>query len=93
MPDEEKVAKAIEYLDWYFTQDDGTSDKDAVKAWEELIKEREPVRPETIVQTGIGEGPTIHALVCGNCHKIINYNIMYNFRFCPWCGRKVKRNA
>lgn len=44
MPDREKVVKAFEYLNWYFTQDDGTADKNAVKAWEVLIREFEPVR-------------------------------------------------
>ena len=38
----EKVIKAVEYLNWYFTQDDGTADKNAVKAWEVLLREQEP---------------------------------------------------
>lgn len=41
---EESMKTSIEYLDWYFTCDDGTADKDAQKAWFELrgrIKELE----------------------------------------------------
>lgn len=53
-----------------------------------LLREQEAVRPETIVRTGMREEPTIHALVCGNCHKIMGYCVVYNF--CPWCGRAVK---
>lgn len=41
MTDREKVIKAVEYLNWYFTQDDGIADKNAVKAWEVLIREHE----------------------------------------------------
>ena len=55
-----------------------------------LLKEQEPVVPETIVQTGIGEEPMIRALICGNCHKIMSYCVEYNF--CPWCGKAVKWN-
>lgn len=41
---EELMKTSMEYLDWYFTCDDGTADKDAQKAWFELrerIKELE----------------------------------------------------
>lgn len=41
MSDKETVIKAVEYLNWYFTQDDGTGDKNAVKAWEVLLREQE----------------------------------------------------
>lgn len=30
------LKRCMEYLDWYFTSDDGTADKDAQKAWFEL---------------------------------------------------------
>ena len=53
-----------------------------------LLKEQEPVKPETVVRTGIREDPTIQALICGNCHKIMGYVVCYNY--CPWCGRKGK---
>ena len=36
---DESTKKNIEYLDWYFTCDDGTADKDAQKAWSELRKQ------------------------------------------------------
>ena len=54
-----------------------------------LRRGQEPVKPETVVQTGIGENPTIQALVCGNCHKIMSGIV---FDYCPWCGRGVKWN-
>lgn len=52
-----------------------------------LLKEQEPVKPQTVLHTGNREEPTIQALICGNCHKMIVFN------YCPWCGRKVKWNA
>lgn len=36
---DESTKKNVEYLDWYFTCDDGTADKDAQKAWSELRKQ------------------------------------------------------
>jgi len=33
---EESIKTSMEYLDWYFTCDDGMADKDAQKAWFEL---------------------------------------------------------
>lgn len=56
-----------------------------------LLREQEAVRPETIVRTGMREEPTIQAIVCGNCLKIMGYCVVYNF--CPWCGRAVKWDA
>ena len=35
---DESMKKKVEYLDWYFTCDDGTADKDVQKAWFELRK-------------------------------------------------------
>ena len=40
MPDRETVIKVVEYLNWYFTQDDGTADKNDVKAWKYCFKSR-----------------------------------------------------
>lgn len=42
--DREKITKAVEYLNWYFTEDDGMADKTAVKAWEVLFREQKLVR-------------------------------------------------
>ena len=44
MRDSEKVIKAFQYLNWYFTQDDWTADKNAVKAWEVILRQQEPER-------------------------------------------------
>ena len=76
MPDREKVAKAIEYLNWYFTQDDGAADKNAVEAWEVLTREREPVPFDEI-----GYQP-----VCGVCNETLDVTDEY----CRCCGRKVR---
>lgn len=62
--------------------------EEAIESAITLLREQEPVRPETVVRTGIGEEQTIQALICGNCHKIMSYGVMYNF--CPWCGKAVK---
>ncbi len=78
MPDREKVAKAIEYLNWYFTQDGGTADKNAVDAWEELTREQEPVKP--IRQERLS------SVKCGKCNSTIPLYCIY----CPFCGKKVK---
>ena len=42
MAGREEVIKAVEYLNWYFTQDDGTADENAVKAWKVLSREQKP---------------------------------------------------
>ena len=42
MTDREKAIKAVEYLNWYFTQDDGTADENAVKAWEVFSRKQKP---------------------------------------------------
>ena len=36
---DESTKKKVEYLDWYFTCDNGMADKDAQKAWFELRKQ------------------------------------------------------
>jgi hypothetical protein len=82
MSGKETVIKAIEYLNWYFTQDDGAADKNAVKAWEVLIREQEPVKPKrvsTIVDT-------FTYFVCGSCEMPIGLTD----RYCSHCGKKVK---
>ena len=78
MSGRETVIKAVEYLNWYFTQDDGTADKNAVKAWEVLRQEQEPVPPDT------AGAPWWR---CGGCGGDI---VTEQFKFCPWCGRAVK---
>ena len=30
----EEIKKAVSYLDWYFNEDDGIADKDAVRAYD-----------------------------------------------------------
>ena len=82
MPDKEKVIKAIEYLNWYFTQDDGAADKSAVKAWEVLLREQEPAEPvkEQIFSFIFGWN-------CGACGFPL---LVDKFMYCPRCGRKIK---
>lgn len=88
MPDREKVIKAFEYLNWYFTQDDGTADKNAVKAWEVLLREQEPVEPKEIVNKHypIGDYRRTIGWLCGNCGE----TLMGDADYCSYCGRKVK---
>ena len=76
MSDSETVIKAVEYLNWYFTQDDGTADKNAVKAWEVLNREQEP--------KWIDYEDRLVPL-CGNCESLLD-DVLY----CPRCGKKVK---
>ena len=98
MPDREKVIKAIEYLNWYFTQDDGIADKDAVKAWEVLSREQEPVKVVRVqnIQTNTydwGEETEIRTdFFCPDCKEIIASGWTSKFHYCPWCGRPVKWN-
>ena len=95
MPDREKVTKAIEYLNWYFTQDGGTADKNAVKAWEVVLlwllrEEQEPVKPEH-------DFPDAK---CPNCGTEFVGELMYYlgkpitgyYKYCPGCGRAVDWN-
>lgn len=42
MTDREEAIKAVEYLNWYFTQDDGTADENVVKAWEVFSRKQKP---------------------------------------------------
>lgn len=60
---------------------------DAVEAALALLREQEPVKPKTVVRTGINKSPTVEALICGKCYKIIDHT---GFNYCPYCGRKVK---
>lgn len=46
-----------------------------------LLKEQEAVRPRRI------DGKRNHFVKCGNC----NYDLMAGFKFCPHCGKAVKR--
>lgn len=95
MPDREKIESLKQCLSascrGFRTCPYSTKEWDAIETVLELLAEQEPVKPETIVRTGIREEPTIQALVCGNCHKIMGYCVVYNF--CPWCGRAVKWDA
>ena len=64
MTDRERVIKAVEYLNWYFTQDDGTADENAVKAWEVLSLEQEP-RVMTLEEVRAAE--VVWLEQCGTC--------------------------
>ena len=91
MPDRENVIRELETLGAWHTHHYAPFHYEAAETIHDaiaLLREQEPVRPETVVRTGIREEPTIQALVCGNCHKIMGYCVVYNF--CPWCGRAVK---
>ena len=88
MTDREKVIKAVEYLNWYFTQDDGTADKNAVKAWEVLLQEQEPVKPKWTDFEDSFTGEKFKLYHCGNCGSYLFSDALY----CPICGRKVKRD-
>ena len=89
MPDRKKVIKALEYLNWYFTQDDGAADKNAVNAWEVLLREQEPVEP-----TANDEAIRVK-YNCGGCGYLVGFvstihdDMQYRAKFCPECGRKV----
>ena len=93
MPDREKVIKAVEYLNWYFTQDDGTADKNAVKAWEILLQDQEPVKPKA------NDEAIRVKYNCGVCGYLVGFvstihdDMQYRAKFCPECGRKVLWHA
>lgn len=59
----ESMKKNVEYLDWYFTCDDGTADKEAQKAWFEL---RERISSGIII-------PNVE--IPKNCHECDSYGI------------------
>lgn len=85
MSDKETVIKAVEYLNWYFTQDDGAADKNAVKAWEVLLREQEPVKPELrMTKHGFRQW-----IVCGSCYG----KIYGGDDYCRHCGKEVKWNG
>ena len=97
MPDLEKVIRGLECCTGIepcascpYNEEDSAVLCDQLLMTDALVelREQEPVKPETVVRTGISECPTIQALVCGNCHKIMGYAVCYNY--CPWCGRAVK---
>lgn len=83
MTDQEKAVNAVEYLNWYFTQDDGAADKNAVKAWEVLLREQKPVKP----LWALGRTRTAS---CGACKSWLSD---HSWEYCPRCGRKVKWNG
>ena len=82
MADMETVIKAFEYLNWYFTQDDGTADENAVKAWEVLSREQEPVKPEFDPLDG-----NVGRWRCGSCHISLG---AVRPPYCWHCGKRVK---
>ena len=84
----ESIKKSVEYLDWYFTCDDGIADKDAQKAWFELREEfgKEPIKP-TINEYGKAY------CICGENVGIIpeSKNLpKICLKYCPECGRRMK---
>lgn len=84
MPDEEKAAKAVEYLNWYFSQDDGAADKNAVKAWEELAQEHGLVKT---VKEQIREKVILGLTVCTDGTP------SEDCRKCPYQGKEYCTDA
>ena len=82
--------KAIEYLNWYFTQDDGIADKNAVKAWEALIREHEPKTVELIQIDRNGQWGADLIGYCPSCKRLLNSR--FSNRFCGECGQAVTWN-
>jgi len=86
MSDRKEVIKAVEYLNWYFTQDDGTADKNAVKAWEVLLREQKPANVTT--RRIPANGGSI-VWTCGKCGADLAPNNA-KAKYCSACGKAVK---
>lgn len=80
----EKAAKAIEYLNWYFTQDDGAADKNAVEAWKELVQDQEIVKH---VREQIREKVILGLTVCTDGTP------SEDCRKCPYQGKEYCTDA
>lgn len=89
--------KDINYLDWYFGEDDGGADKDVVRAYEHLrgvffneSEKEEGIAPieSTTEQKIFADriGFAVSEFWCGACH----FNLVGRPKFCPNCGKKVK---
>lgn len=89
MPDRETVIKVVEYLNWYFTQDDGTADKNDVKAWEVLLQEQEPVQFKV---TRKDKSYPFWDSVCTGCGYTTS-TVKNYWKYCPVCGKPVKWDA
>ena len=85
MSDMFKVDRAVKYLNWYFIQDDGTADKDAVEAWNTICDRLKPVKPIWFNNKINGQ----LEVWCGACRESLNYSCSY----CPRCGRWVNWSA
>lgn len=55
----------------------------SIEEWAEIIPEQEPVAPKQPVSA---EDPFV---LCGHCGLPIASDM---YKYCPWCGRKVKWN-
>ena len=95
MCDRKKIIKGLEYLDWYFTCDDGIADKDAQKAWfelqERILKKQEPMPMLEVEDDDLyAWSPEDISYYCPRpeCGK----EISYDYHFCPYCGQAVKLN-
>ena len=73
---------AVDYLNWYFTKDNGASDKTATDAWEAIRDKLQPVKPIWAMKMyGVSE------VWCGACRETLRD---YSWKYCPRCGRKIK---
>lgn len=94
----ESIKKSVEYLDWHFTCDDGTADKDAQKAWFELREQIANENTECHFKKQEAIKPTINEdgeafCICGENVGIIpdNKNLpSICSKYCPECGRRMK---
>lgn len=87
----------INYLDWYFGEDDGMADKDAAKAYDHLreaffsaSKEKESVVPHRSTQKELAFAEKIGIYApdywCGAC----DFMLIGRPRYCQNCGKRVK---
>ena len=90
----------INFLDWYFGEDDGAADKEAVKAYDHLrgaffgaLRENESVAPHRSTQKEFAFAEKIGIYApdywCGAC----GFMLIGRPKFCQNCGKRVKWDA
>lgn len=92
----DKVLNDIVYLDWYFNEDNGGADKEAVAAYDnlratifQLMIAEKTLQKEDIEPKISREEDGYTWYYCGKC----GYEIDPSYEsYCPTCGAKIKEN-